>query len=48
MEKKNYVKPSMEVYELNQPTQLLVGSPGGGMNYLPTISGQPTDEKHLA
>jgi hypothetical protein len=44
MEKKKYVKPSMEVYELNQPTQLLVGS-GGGMAYLP---GQPDDEKRLA
>ena len=46
MEKKNYVKPSMKVYELNQPMQLLQGSGGGGgMSYLP---GQPQDEKHLA
>ena len=44
MEKKKYVKPSMKVYELNQPTQLLVGS-GGGMTYLP---GSIEDEKHLA
>ena len=44
MEKKNYVKPSMKVYELNHSTQLLVGS-GGGMAYLP---GQPEDEKQLA
>ena len=44
MEKKNYVKPSMKVYELNQPMQLLQGS-GGGMSYLP---GQHEDEKHLA
>ncbi|MBR4728654.1 MAG: hypothetical protein IK075_00175 [Prevotella sp.] len=45
MEKKKYVKPSMEVYELNQSTRLLVGSNGGGMAYL---HGQPEDEKHLA
>ena len=44
--KKNYVKPSMEVYELNQPTQLLVGS-GGGMTYLP-YPDTVEDEKHLA
>ena len=47
MEKKKYVKPSMEVYVLNQPSKLLVGS-GGDFNYLPTIPGQPDDEKHLA
>lgn len=48
MEKKKYVKPSMEVYELNQPTKLLVNSDNWNLNYLPTIPGQPTDEKHLA
>ena len=47
MEKKKYVKPSMEVYELNQPTQLLVGSGGGGMTYLPSPD-SAEDEKHLA
>ena len=44
--KKKYVKPSMEVYDLPAPTMLQVGS--GGMNYLPTVPGQPEDEKHLA
>ena len=44
MKKKNYVKPSMEVYQLNQPSKLLVGS-GGDISYLP---GQPEDEKKLA
>ncbi|MBO7045629.1 MAG: hypothetical protein J6W38_04665 [Prevotella sp.] len=49
MEKKKYVKPSMEVYVLNQPTKLLVGSdpnaPGypGGFGYAPG-----DDEKKLA
>jgi hypothetical protein len=48
MEKKKYVKPSMEVYVLNQPSKLLVGSGGGGdFNYIPTIPGQPQDDKHL-
>ena len=47
MMKKKYVKPSMEVYQLNKPTQLLVGSPFD-TGYLPTIPGQPEDEKHLA
>lgn len=46
--KKKYVKPSMEVYEMNLPTKLLVGSGGdGGMVYVPTIPGQPMDEKKL-
>ena len=50
MEKKKYAKPSMEVYVLNQPTKLLVGS-------VPTAPGYPglpfgyapgDDEKKLA
>ena len=49
MEKKNYVKPSMEVYKLKGMPQILVGSNWGGEGgYLPTIPGQPEDEKHLA
>jgi len=47
MEKKKYVKPSTVVYQLNKPTQLLVGSPFDS-GYLPTIPGQHEDEKHLA
>ncbi len=48
MEKKQYVKPSMKVYEFEQRPQLLVGS-GGDVNYIPGIPGQqPEDEKHLA
>ena len=48
--KKKYIKPSMEVFELNQPTKLLTGSNewGGEGGYLPTIPGQPDDEKKLA
>lgn len=47
MEKKEYVKPLMKVYEFEQKPQLLVGS-GGDINYIPGIPGQPDDEKHLA
>ncbi len=47
MEKKEYVKPLMKVYEIEQKPQLLVGS-GGDINYVPAIPGQPEDEKHLA
>jgi hypothetical protein len=47
--KKEYMKPAMKVYEFEQKPQLLVGSGGGGeMNYIPTLPGQPTDDKHLA
>ena len=48
MEKKQYVKLSMKVYELNQETQLLVGSGGGDISYAPVIPGQPEDENQLA
>lgn len=44
--KKNYVKPSMKVYEFEQKPQLLVGSYETG--YVPTIPGMPEDKKHLA
>ena len=44
---KKYIKPSMTVYEIKQPTSLLVGSPTE-FGQLPTIPGQPEDEKHLA
>ena len=44
MEKKQYVKPSMKVYEFEQRPQLLAGS-GGDMSYIP---GQQPDDKHLA
>ena len=47
--KKNYVKPTREVYVLNQHTKLLVGSDHDwNLNYIPTIPGQPEDEKQLA
>ena len=46
--KKNYVKPSMQVFEMKGKPQLLDGSPGGGMLYIPAIPGQPDDEKQLA
>ena len=46
MEKKNYMKPSMKVYEIAQKPQILVGSDQDWhLNYIP---GQPTDDKHLA
>lgn len=49
MEKKNYVKPSMEVYKLKGMPQILVGSDWDKeIGYLPTLPGQPDDEKHLA
>ena len=47
MEKKKYVKPTMEVYEIKRPTSLLVGSPTE-FGQLHTIPGQPDDEKQLA
>ena len=47
MEKKQYVKLSMKVYEFEQKTQLLAGS-GGDISYAPVIPGQPEDEKQLA
>ena len=47
MEKKNYVKPSMEVYEM-EPSRLICSSGNGEGGYLPTIPGMPDDEKHLA
>ena len=46
--KKKYMKPTMEIYELNQPTRLLVGSGDDYWGQLPTVPGQPEDEKHLA
>lgn len=47
--KKKYVKPSMEVYELPEPTKLLVGSYNdGGLGHIPTIPGMSDDEKKLA
>ena len=46
MEKKNYVKPSMKVYEMEMSK--IICQSGGDMNYIPTIPGQPTDDKHLA
>lgn len=35
----------MQVFEIKGKPQLLVGSDGGGMVYIP---GQPDDDKHLA
>lgn len=49
MVKKKYIKPSMEVYDM-KPSQIICSSPFD-TNYipnLPTIPGQPEDEKHLA
>ena len=49
--KKNYIKPSMEVYELKDMPQMLVGSIpgyGGEGSYIPAIPGTPDDEKQLA
>ena len=40
MEKKKYVKPSFEVYELKNQTRLLAGSGGGDRNpYGPPVPG---------
>ena len=47
MEKKKYIKPSMQVYELPGKPMLLDYS-GGGLGQIPTIPGQPEDEKKLA
>ena len=39
MEKKNYVKPSMEVVKLQHQAQLLAGSvPGDGEGYIPAMN----------
>ena len=46
--KKRYEKPSMKVYELNQPARLLTGSDTDQWGRIPTIPGMPDDEKHLA
>ena len=43
MEKKQYVKPSMKVYEM-EPAKIICAS-GGDMSYIP---GQQPDDKHLA
>ena len=45
--KKNYVKPSMEVYDLPEPQMKLCYS-SDGLAQIPTIPGTPDDEKHLA
>ena len=37
MEKKNYVKPSMEVVKLQHQAQLLAGSPDNGEGYIPAM-----------
>ena len=47
MEKKKYIKPSMEVYEMSGRPMLLDYS-GGGLGQIPTLPGQPNNEKHLA
>ena len=44
MEKKNYVKPSMEVYDLPKRQMILCLS-NGELGYIP---GSSEDEKHLA
>ena len=47
MEKKKYIKPSVQVYDLPNRPQLLDYS-NNGLGQIPTIPGQPDDEKHLA
>lgn len=46
MKKRQYMKPSMKVYEFGNTTRLLVGSENFG--YTPRIPGMGEDEKHLA
>ena len=46
MKNKNYVKPSMKVFKMEM--SMIVCQSGGDFNYIPTIPGQPKDEKHLA
>lgn len=45
--KKKYMKPSMEVYDLPDRQMILCLS-NGELGQVPTIPGQPTDDKHLA
>ena len=45
--KKNYVKPSMVIYPMESGSILCYSGNNEG-SYLPTIPGQPEDEKHLA
>ena len=47
MMKKNYVKPSMVVYDLPTRQSLLVGSYPGEIHF-PTVPGLPVNEKKLA
>lgn len=47
MEKKKYVKPTMQVYEMPDRQMILCLS-DAPLNHIPTIPGQPRDEKHLA
>lgn len=48
MEKKKYMKPAMQVYEMEM-SKIICQSPGGGeFNYIPSIPGQPEDGKQLA
>lgn len=48
MEKKKYIKPAMQVYELQRPTMILCGSPLPGDIPIGYASGIGGDEKHLA
>ena len=46
MEKKKYQKPSMKVYQLQQPTRMLVGSPDqGGSSYIPSMNIREDDKR---
>jgi hypothetical protein len=47
MEKKKYEKPSMKVYEMEVP-KIICASDNQWGGYIPTIPGQPEDDKHLA
>lgn len=47
MEKKKYIKPTVQVYDLPNRPQLLDFS-NGGLDQIPAIPGQQDDEKHLA
>lgn len=46
MEKKQYMKPSMKVYDMPDSQMILCYS--DGFAQIPTIPGTPDDEKQLA
>ena len=48
MEKKQYIKPSMIVYDMKPSRLMCTSGDDWNLNYLPTIPGQPDNENHLA